>query len=146
MSVALSWLSGMHSHSTYFGNFSSWLKDSYHVLPSAQTVWDIVGQDLLNSPVGASHQGIYISSGLFQLWRSSGIISLRQLKIIAIFLQLLALLHLVAAYTHMNFLHYPTQTSFLKLRALNTHHIILLLGIGSISWSGHQVHVITSDH
>lgn len=141
LSVILTWLSGMHFHAAYFGNYSAWLKDPLHVLPSSQSVWDIVGQDILNGDVGASHQGIYITSGLFQLWRSSGIINLYQLKIIAISLQILAFFLLLGAYIHMNFLQYPTHSTYMKLRSINTHHLVLLLGIGSISWAGHQVHV-----
>lgn len=44
-------------------NYSAWLKDPKHYVPSAQLVWSIVGQDILNSDIGNYFQGIHITSG-----------------------------------------------------------------------------------
>jgi photosystem I P700 chlorophyll a apoprotein A1 len=88
VAIVLNWLSGMHFHGAYFSNYSSWLTDPLHVCPSAQAVWEIVGQEILNSDLGGNYQGIYITSGLFHLWRSSGITSEGQLKLCSIGLQL----------------------------------------------------------
>jgi photosystem I P700 chlorophyll a apoprotein A1 len=91
--------------------------------------------------VGAYHQGIYITSGLFSLWRSTGIVTTSQLKLVAITLQILGLLLLLAAYVHMKVIVYPNSGASFKLRALNTHHIVLLTALASLCWSGHLVHV-----
>jgi photosystem I P700 chlorophyll a apoprotein A1 len=55
-----------------------------HIKPSAQVVWPIVGQEILNGDVGGGFQGIQITSGFFQLWRASGITSELQLYSTAI--------------------------------------------------------------
>jgi len=74
LSLVFFWLGGMHFHGAYFANASAWNKDPKHCLPSAQTVSSLVGQDILNSDVGGYFQGINITSGFFQLWRSEGIV------------------------------------------------------------------------
>lgn len=141
LSAVLLWLSGMHFHGAYFSNFSAWLKDPLRACPSAQSLWEVIGQDSLNSLLGDYFQGIHVTSGLFHLWRSSGIFEISQLKVTSLGLQCASLLTLLSAYLHMNYAAYPTPRSLLKLKALSVHHIFLLMGLGSISWSGHQVHV-----
>jgi photosystem I P700 chlorophyll a apoprotein A1 len=75
----LIWLSGRYYHGARFSNYETWLIDPTHVKPSAQVVWSIVGQEVLNGDVGGGFQGVQITSGLFQLWRASGITSELQL-------------------------------------------------------------------
>jgi len=140
-SIVLTWLSGMHFHGAYFSNYSSWIKSPTAVLPSSQSVWDVLGQDILNSDVGAYHQGIYITSGMFNIWRSSGVVHTSHLKLIAIALQTIALATLLASYIHMMVIVYPNSGSYFKLRSINTHHIVLLAGLSSLCWSGHLVHI-----
>ena len=87
LAVVLLWLSGMHFHGAYFSNFGAWLKDPLRTSPSAQLVWEVLSQDSLNSEVGGYFQGIYITSGLFHLWRSAGVFEISQLKSISVSLQ-----------------------------------------------------------
>jgi hypothetical protein len=61
-------------HGAYFSNASAYQADPFHCLPSAQTLWAVVGQDILNADVGGYFQGQYITSGLFNLWRSQGLV------------------------------------------------------------------------
>jgi len=60
LSLVFFWISGMHFHGAYFSNYDIWLKDPKHYLPSAHNVWSLIGQ----------FQGIHITSGKIQLWRS----------------------------------------------------------------------------
>jgi photosystem I P700 chlorophyll a apoprotein A1 len=55
----------------HVSNYEAWLSDPTHIKPSAQVVWPIVGQEILNGDVGGGFQGIQITSGFFQLWRAS---------------------------------------------------------------------------
>ncbi|KAK1649210.1 hypothetical protein QYE76_067015 [Lolium multiflorum] len=55
-----------------------------HIGPSAQVVWPIVGQEILNGGVGGGFRGIQITSGFIQLWRAFGITSELQLYCTAI--------------------------------------------------------------
>jgi photosystem I P700 chlorophyll a apoprotein A1 len=73
LGIILIWLSGIYYHGARFSNYEAWLTDPTHIKPSAQVVWPIVGQEILNGDVGGGFQGIQITSGLFQLWRASGI-------------------------------------------------------------------------
>ena len=72
ISTILLWISGMLFHGSYFSNYTEWLIDPTHVKPSAHFVWSLTAQDILNSDVGGYFQGIYVTSGLFQVWRSQG--------------------------------------------------------------------------
>lgn len=141
LSVVLLWVSGMHFHGAYFSNYSSWLKDPLCTSPSAQSVWEVVGQSSLNNELGGYFQGIRITSGIFHLWRSTGVIEVAQLKAAALSLQSASLASLLSAYTRMNYAIYPTPRSSAKVCVVSIHHLSLLLGLGSISWSGHQIHV-----
>ena len=96
--LVLTWLSSMHFHGAYFSNYSIWIKSPAVIIPSSQSIWNTVGQDILNSDVGAFYQGLYLTSGLFNVWRSSGLVHYFQLKLIAITLQTAVTLLLLAAY------------------------------------------------
>jgi Photosystem I psaA/psaB protein. len=84
LGIIFLWLSGMYFHGAKFSNYVAWLSDPVGIKPSAQVVWNIVGQDILNADVGGGFQGIQITSGLFHLWRASGITTEYQLLCTAI--------------------------------------------------------------
>ena len=67
ISLVFFWISGMLFHGAYLSNYSQWLKDPKHYVPSAQMVWSLIGQHILNSDIGNYFQGIHITSGIFQL-------------------------------------------------------------------------------
>jgi photosystem I P700 chlorophyll a apoprotein A1 len=48
-------------------NYEAWLSDPTHIGPSAQVVWPIVGQKILNGDVGGGFRGIQRTSGFFQI-------------------------------------------------------------------------------
>ncbi|KAL5642389.1 hypothetical protein ACJX0J_000845, partial [Zea mays] len=129
LSIIFLWLSGMYFHGARFSNYEAWLSDPTHIGPSAQVVWPIVGQEILNGDVGGGFRGIQITSGFFQIWRASGITSELQLYCTAIGALIFASLMLFAGWFHYH-----------KKSMLN-HHLAGLLGLGSLSWAGHQIHV-----
>jgi photosystem I P700 chlorophyll a apoprotein A1 len=130
----------MHFHGAYFANCSTWQQDPKHYLPSAQKVWTIIGQEILNSDMGGYFQGIYITSGLFQLWRSEGIVDTLHLKYGSSAALIRTLVCLLGSYLHMHIA--LTSIYFTrKFKTLSMHHLILLTGLGSISWSGHIIHI-----
>jgi photosystem I P700 chlorophyll a apoprotein A1 len=73
LAVVFIWLSGMYFHGAKFSNFEAWMTNPTGIKPSAQVVWPIFGQEILNADVGGGFQGIQITSGLFQMWRAAGI-------------------------------------------------------------------------
>merc|ERR1712060_161490 len=68
LSVVLFWISGMHFHGAYFSNYSLWIKDLFLISPTFQYVWEVVSQGALNAELGGFSQGLYITSGLFNIW------------------------------------------------------------------------------
>ena len=48
----------MYFHGARFSNYEAWLSDPTHIKPSAQVVWPIVGQEILNADVGGGFQGL----------------------------------------------------------------------------------------
>jgi photosystem I P700 chlorophyll a apoprotein A1 len=130
----------MYFHGARFSNYEAWLSDPVHIKPSAQVVWPVVGQEILNGDVGGGFQGIQITSGFFQLWRASGITSELQLYTTAI-----GGLVMAAAMFFAGWFHYhkaaPKLEWFQNVESMLNHHLAGLLGLGSLSWAGHQIHV-----
>ncbi|KAI7979968.1 Photosystem I P700 chlorophyll a apoprotein A1 [Camellia lanceoleosa] len=140
LSIIFVWLSGMYFHGARFSNYEAWLSDPTHIGPSAQVVWPIVGQEILNGDVGGGFRGIQITSGFFQIWRASGITSELQLYCTAIGALIFAALMLFAGWFHYHKAA-PKLAWFQDVESMLNHHLAGLLGLGSLSWAGHQVHV-----
>ncbi|KAL5644907.1 hypothetical protein ACJX0J_001851 [Zea mays] len=140
LSIIFLWLSGMYFHGARFSNYEAWLSDPTHIGPSAQVVWPIVGQEILNGDVGGGFRGIQITSGFFQIWRASGITSELQLYCTAIGALIFASLMLFAGWFHYHKAA-PKLAWFQDVESMLNHHLAGLLGLGSLSWAGHQIHV-----
>jgi photosystem I P700 chlorophyll a apoprotein A1 len=140
LAVVFVWLSGMYFHGARFSNYESWLADPTHIKPSAQVVWPIVGQGILNGDVGGGFHGIQITSGLFYLWRASGFTNSYQLYVTAIGGLVAAALMLFAGWFHYH-KKAPKLEWFQNTESMLNHHLAGLLGLGSLSWAGHQIHV-----
>jgi photosystem I P700 chlorophyll a apoprotein A1 len=140
LAVVFFWLGGMHFHSAYYSNYMAWLKDPLHVGPSSQTVWSIVGQDILNADVGGNFSGIYVTAGMFNIFRAEGIVNLVGLKYATLACMLGCFACLLGSYFHMH-LSWLGPSIFQKYKSIGLHHIFILFGLGSLSWSAHQVHI-----
>jgi photosystem I P700 chlorophyll a apoprotein A1 len=140
LGVIFIWLSGMYYHGAKFSNYEAWLTDPVGIKPSAQVVWNVVGQDILNGDVGGGFQGIQITSGLFHLWRASGITNEYQLLCTAIGGLAMAGLMFFAGWFHYHKAA-PKLEWFRNAESMLNHHLAGLLGLGSLSWAGHQIHV-----
>ncbi|MGF1538022.1 MAG: photosystem I core protein PsaA [Elainellaceae cyanobacterium] len=140
LAIVFIWLSGMYFHGARFSNYEAWLTNPTGIKPSAQVVWPIVGQEILNADVGGGFQGIQITSGFFQLWRASGITNSTQLYATAIGGLVMAGLMLFAGWFHYH-KRAPKLEWFQNVESMLNHHLAGLLGLGSLSWAGHQIHV-----
>ncbi len=140
LGIVFIWLSGMYFHGAKFSNYVAWLADPVGIKPSAQTVWPIFGQDILNADVGGGFQGIQITSGLFHLWRASGITSEYQLLVTAIGGLVMAGLMFFAGWFHYHKAA-PKLEWFQNVESMLNHHLAGLFGLGSLAWAGHQIHV-----
>jgi len=140
LAIIFLWLSGMYFHGAKFSNYTAWLNNPTNVKPSAQIVWPIVGQEILNGDVGGGFQGIQVTSGWFQLWRASGITSENQLYATAIGGLVMALLMVFAGWFHYH-KKAPKLEWFQNVESMMNHHLSGLLGLGCLSWAGHQIHI-----
>ncbi|MEO1590910.1 MAG: photosystem I core protein PsaA [Cyanobacteria bacterium J06632_22] len=140
LAIVFIWLSGMYFHGARFSNYEAWMSDPTGVKPSAQVVWDIFGQGILNGDVGGGFEGIQITSGLFQMWRASGITNSYQLYCTAIGGLVMAGLMLFAGWFHYH-KKAPKLEWFQNVESMLNHHLAGLFGLGSLGWAGHQIHV-----
>ena len=140
LSLIFLWISGMHFHGAYFSNYSAWLANPTAIKPSAQVVWPIVGQEILNGDVGGNFQGIQITSGFFQLWRSEGITSEVELYWTALGGLIMSGVMMFAGWFHYHKAA-PKLEWFQNAESMMNHHLAGLLGLGCLSWSGHQIHI-----
>ena len=140
LAVIFSWMSAAFFHGARFSNYSGWLADPTHVKPGAQQVWAIVGQEMLNGDLGANYNGIQISSGVFHMWRAWGITNESELMALAIGAVVMAALML-----HAGIFHYhkaaPKMEWFQNIESMLNHHIAGLVGLGSLAWAGHCIHI-----
>jgi photosystem I P700 chlorophyll a apoprotein A1 len=140
LAVIFLWISGMEFHGARFSNYEAWLTDPIGIKPSAQVVWPIVGQDILNADVGGGFHGIQITSGLFYIWRAAGFTNTFQLYVTALAGLVAAALMLFAGWFHYH-KRAPKLEWFQNVESMLNHHLAGLLGLGSLSWAGHQIHV-----
>ncbi|MEL7506250.1 MAG: photosystem I core protein PsaA [Cyanobacteria bacterium J06554_1] len=140
LAIIFIWLSGMYFHGARFSNFSAWMSDPTSIKPSAQVVWPIVGQEILNADVGGGFQGIQITSGLFQMWRGEGFTHEFQLYWTAMGALVMAALMLFAGWFHYH-VRAPKLEWFQNVQSMLNHHLAGLLGLGSLGWAGHLIHV-----
>jgi len=140
LSIIFLWLSGMYFHGARFSNYVAWLSNPISIKPSAQVVWPIVGQEILNADVGGGFQGVQITSGFFQLWRASGITNETELYATAIGGLLMSILMIFAGWFHYHKAA-PKLEWFQNVESMMNHHLAGLLGLGCLSWAGHQIHI-----
>lgn len=123
-------------HGAYYSNYTEWLVDPSHIRPSAQQVWSIFGQEILNYDLGGYFQGLYITSGLFPLWRAQGLISCTYLKAASATALTLSFFVLFLSFAIMHI--YPLRTSS---RLFLPYQVAILGGLASVLWAGHLFHI-----
>ncbi|MBU6228875.1 MAG: photosystem I core protein PsaA [Cyanobacteria bacterium REEB459] len=140
LAVIFIWLSGMYFHGAKFSNYEAWLTNPTGIKPSAQVVWPIFGQEILNADVGGGFRGIQITSGLFQLWRANGITNGYELYCTAIGALVMAGLMLFAGWFHYHKAA-PKLEWFQNVESMMNHHLAGLLGLGCLGYAGQQIHI-----
>ncbi len=134
------WISGMWFHGARFSNYSAWLANPTAIKPSSQVVWPIVGQEILNGDVGGGFSGVQVTSGWFQMWRACGITNETELYWTSIGGLLMAFAMVFAGWFHYHKAA-PKLEWFQNVESMMNHHLAGLLGLGCLSWSGHQIHI-----
>jgi photosystem I P700 chlorophyll a apoprotein A1 len=99
-----------------------------------------VGQEILNGDVGGGFSGVQVTSGWFQMWRASGITNETELYWTAIGGLLMSAAMIFAGWFHYHKAA-PKLEWFQNVESMMNHHLAGLLGLGCLSWSGHQIHI-----
>ena len=140
LGVIFVWMSSFFFQGARFSNYTGWLADPTHVKPGAQQVWPVLGQEILNGDQGAGYQGIRITSGIFQMWRGWGITTESELMALAIGALLMAAIMFNAGAFHFH-VAAPKLSWFRNVNSMMNHHLAGLLGLGSLAWAGHIIHI-----
>ncbi len=140
LAIIFIWVSQAYFHGARFSNYSAWLSNPTTVKPSAQVVWPVVGQEVLNGDVGGGFAGVQITSGWFHIWRASGITNETELYWTSIGGMFMAALMVFAGWFHYHNAA-PKLEWFQNAESMMNHHLAGLLGLGCLSWSGHQIHI-----
>lgn len=144
LAVVTVWLSGMFFHGANFSNFNAWMLDPLKLKPSAQFAWPVFGQEILNDPgtaaKGFEHGGLVLTSGLFHLWRAVGFTTTGQVQVMSFGLLALAAIFLFAGWFHYH-KRAPKLEWFQNVESMLNHHLAGLIGLGSLFWTGHLIHV-----
>jgi len=140
LAIIFLWLSGMHFHGAYFSNYTAWLLNPLQIKQSQQSVYAIVGQEILNADVGGNFQGIQVTSGFFEIWRAEGITTTQQLYVTALGGLVMSGLMMWAGWFHYHKAA-PKLDWFQNVESMLNHHLSGLLGLGSLAWAGHEIHI-----
>jgi len=140
LAIIFLWVSQAYFHGARFSNYSAWLLNPTSIKPSAQVVWPVVGQEILNGDVGGGFSGVQITSGVFQMWRASGITNETELYWTAMGGLMMSALMVFAGWFHYHKAA-PKLEWFQNVESMMNHHLAGLLGLGFLSWSGHQIHI-----
>ncbi len=142
LSVVSAWFAASLVAGARFSNYSAWLSDPFGVKPTAQVVYLGSGGlgDTFNGDAGSGTAGLRVTSGLFSVWRAAGISSQSQLFGASVAFLALAVLLLVAGWYH-HHLAQPEGRWFNDTEAILSHHISAVVGLGSLGWCGHLLHV-----
>ena len=142
LSIVAAWLSALFFAGGRFSNYEMWLVDPGRVKPAAQIVYGskVLLQDAINGETGAGSSAIRITTGIFSTWRAAGITCEHELFVTSIALLSLSALFILAGWYH-HHVAVPSATWFNDVDAILNHHLAAVIGLGSLAWAGHLVHV-----
>jgi len=144
LAIIFVWTSGNLFHVAWQGNFEQWVLNPLKVKPIAHAIWDPhFGEPALKAFTrGGATNPVDISySGLYNWWYTIGIRTNSDLYRGSIGLLLLSTVLLFAAWLHLQPKFKPTVAWFKNNESRLNHHIIGLIGVSSLAWSGHLIHV-----
>ncbi|WP_287129674.1 photosystem I core protein PsaA [Candidatus Cyanaurora vandensis] len=144
LGVVFVWASIFYFYGALSSNYAAWVNSPTAIKPSAQFVFPVFGQEVLNDPSAAAQGfeqgGIVMTSGLFHLWRAVGYTNSTQLLASAVAALGAAALMMFAGWFHYH-VRAPKLEWFQNVESMLNHHLAGLLGLGSLSWTGHLIHV-----
>nr|YP_009497617.1 photosystem I P700 apoprotein A2 [Astrosyne radiata]YP_009497682.1 photosystem I P700 apoprotein A2 [Astrosyne radiata]AWT40330.1 photosystem I P700 apoprotein A2 [Astrosyne radiata]AWT40395.1 photosystem I P700 apoprotein A2 [Astrosyne radiata] len=144
LAIIFVWTAGNLFHIATQGNFENWVANPLKTKPIAHSIWDPhFGALALKAFSKKSTYPVNIAfSGLYHWWYTIGFRTNQELYNASFGLLIFASILLFAGWLHLQtkFQPRPTWFKYFNESRLN-HHLAGLLGISSLAWTGHLIHV-----
>ena len=143
LAVIFLWTSGNLFHVAWQGNFEKWVINPLKTRPIAHSIWDPhFGESALKAFSKGNNYPVNIAfSGVYQWWYTIGFRTNQELYQGAIGLLLFSCVLLFAGWLHLQPKFRPSLSWFKNNESRLNHHLSGLLGVSSLAWTGHIVHV-----
>jgi len=143
LAIIFLWTAGNLFHVAWQGNFEQWVSNPLKVKPIAHSIWDPhFGESALKAfSKGNSYPVNLAFSGLYQWWYTIGLRTNQQLYTGSMGLLILSCILLFAGWIHLQPKFRPSLSWFKNNESRLNHHLSGLLGVSSLAWTGHLVHI-----
>mmetsp|Transcript_1137 Transcript_1137/g.2510 ORF Transcript_1137/g.2510 Transcript_1137/m.2510 type:complete len:731 (-) Transcript_1137:1847-4039(-) len=143
LAVIFLWTAGNLFHVAWQGNFEKWVTNPLKVKPIAHSIWDPhFGESAIKAFSKGNTYPVNIAfSGVYQWWYTIGFRTNQELYLGSIGLLLLSSALLFAGWLHLQPKFRPSLAWFKNNESRLNHHLSGLLGVSSLAWTGHIVHV-----
>ena len=143
LAIIFLWTAGNLFHVAWQGNFEKWVQNPLKVRPIAHSIWDPhFGESALKAFSKGNTYPVNIAfSGVYQWWYTIGFRTNQELFKSSIGLIILSATLLFASWLHLQPKFRPSLSWFKNNESRLNHHLSGLLGVSSLAWTGHIVHV-----
>ena len=143
LAIIFLWTAGNLFHVAWQGNFEKWVENPLKIKPIAHSIWDPhFGEAALKAFSKSNAYPVNLAfSGLYQWWYTIGFRTNQELYQGAIGLLLLSSALLFAGWLHLQPKFRPSLSWFKNNESRLNHHLSGLLGVSSLAWTGHLVHI-----
>jgi photosystem I P700 chlorophyll a apoprotein A2 len=144
LAIIFFWTSGNLFHVAWQGNFEDWVVDPLRVAPIAHAIWDPhFGRSAINAFAGGGvpYPVTLATSGVYHWWYTIGMRWNFDLYFGSMFLFIVALVFMYAGWLHCQPGFLPGYYWFKHSSTIFLHHTAGLLGVSSLAWAGHLIHV-----
>ena len=143
LAIIFLWTAGNLFHVAWQGNFEQWVSNPLKVKPIAHSIWDPhFGESALKAfSKGNSYPVNLAFSGVYQWWYTIGFRTNQELYRGSVGLLILSCVLLFAGWIHLQPKFRPSLSWFKNNESRLNHHLSGLLGVSSLAWTGHLVHV-----
>jgi photosystem I P700 chlorophyll a apoprotein A2 len=143
LAVIFLWTAGNLFHVAWQGNFEKWVTNPLKTKPIAHSIWDPhFGESAIKAFSKGNTYPVNITySGVYQWWYTIGFRTNQELYLGAVGLLLLSSALLFAGWLHLQPKFRPSLSWFKNNESRLNHHLSGLLGVSSLAWTGHTIHV-----
>ena len=143
LAIIFLWTAGNLFHVAWQGNFEQWVAKPLKTKPIAHAIWDPhFGESALKAFSKGNTYPVNIAfSGVYQWWYTIGFRTNQELYAGSVGLLILSCVLLFAGWLHLQPKFRPSLSWFKNNESRLNHHLSGLLGVSSLAWTGHIVHV-----